>query len=209
MREYKKIKIETEELTKVLCDTCKKEICKCGYRSLAESGEAYIPTEVITVSRNREYCIQPFGRDIFDFCSLECFLEWAKGEVDVFNVSFHRDALNTLASEYARLKSRDSRLNDTEIKEEQKMTRLDKTLAVTKQCQDKFIEFNISWAMNNISKTIDMHLIPRIEEAKDQVDTRYCQGMLDAISDLLTDKLCKEIQSKIYSKQVQLGILPF
>jgi diadenosine tetraphosphate (Ap4A) HIT family hydrolase len=99
--------------------------------------------------------------------------------------------------------------NDTEIKEEQKMTRLDKTLAITKQCQDKFIEFNISWVMNNISKTIDMHLIPRIEDAKDQVDTRYCQGMLDAISDLLTDKLREEIQSKIYSKQIQLGILPF
>lgn len=92
---------------------------------------------------------------------------------------------------------------------EQKMTRLDKTLAVTKQCQDKFTEFNISWVMNNISKTIDMHLIPRIEEAKDQEDIRYCQGMLDAISDLLTDKLCNEIQSKIYSKQIQLGELPF
>jgi hypothetical protein len=117
MREYKKIKIETEELTKVLCDTCKKEIHKCG------SGQAYIPPEVITVSR--KYCIQPWGRDIFDFCSLECFLEWAKGEVDVFNVSFPRDALNTLASEYARLKSRESHSTDLEssnmeIKEETK-----------------------------------------------------------------------------------------
>lgn len=110
MREHKKIKIETEELTKVLCDTCKKEIHK------RVAGEAYIPPEVITVSR--KYCIQPWGRDVFDFCSLECFLEWAKGEVDVFDVSFPRDALNTLANEYAMLKSRDSRLNGTEIKEE-------------------------------------------------------------------------------------------
>lgn len=195
MREYKKIKIETEELTKVLCDTCKKVI------HIRMCGEAYILPEVITA--------KGWGKDELDFCSLECFLEWAKGEVEVFNVSFPHDTLNTLASEYDRLKSRDSRLNDTEIKEEQKMTRIDKTLAITKQCQDKFIEFNISWVMNNISKTIDMWLMPRIEDAKDQVDTRYCQGMLDAISNFLTDKLCKEIQSKIYSKQIQLGILPF
>jgi hypothetical protein len=123
MREYKKIKIETEELTKVLCDTCKKEIHKCGYRSLAESGEAYIPLKVITVSR--KYPSHGWARDIFDFCSLECFLEWAKGEVDVFNVCFPRDTLNTLASEYARLKSRDSRLTaiespNNEINKEEK-----------------------------------------------------------------------------------------
>ena len=123
MREYEKIKIETKEkrkttkqLTKLLCDTCKKEIQKSG------SGKrAYIPAAVITASRIYSY--QYWSRDIFDFCSLECFLEWAKGEVDVFEVYFPRDALNNLASEYARLKSRDSRLtalenSNTEIKEE-------------------------------------------------------------------------------------------
>lgn len=183
MREYKKIKIETEELTKVLCDTCKKEIHKCG------SGKAYILPEVITA--------KGWGKDELDFCSLECFLEWAKGEVDVFNVSFPRDALNTLASEYARLKSRDSRLNDMEKKEEQKMTRLDKTLAVTKQCQDKFIEFNISWVMNNISKTIDMWLLPRIKEATTFEDIQYCKGMYHAICDFLTEDLSDKIQKLI------------
>jgi hypothetical protein len=105
MREYKKIKMETEELTKVLCDTCKKEIHKCV------SGGAYIPPDVITVSR--KYSIY-WGQDTFDFCSLECFLEWAKGEVDAFVVYFPRDVLNNLASEYARLKSRDSRLTALE-----------------------------------------------------------------------------------------------
>lgn len=99
MREYKKIKIETEELTKVLCDTCKKEIHK-----YASDKTVYIPWEVITATR--KYPAE-WSKDEYDFCSLECFLEWAKGEVDVFNVYFPRDALNTLASEYARLKSRD------------------------------------------------------------------------------------------------------
>ena len=102
MREYKKIKIETEELTKVLCDTCKKEIHKCV------SGGAYIPSEVITVSR--KYPTE-WGRNTFDFCSLECFLEWAKTETDAFEVYFPRYILNNLASEYARLKSRDSHIN--------------------------------------------------------------------------------------------------
>ena len=81
--------------------------------------------------------------------------------------------------------------------------------AVTKECQDKFIEFNLSWAMNNISKAIDMHLRPRIKEAKDYEDIRYCQGMLDAISDFLADKLCKEICNELVKKQIELGILPF
>lgn len=78
-------------------------------------------------------------------------------------------------------------------------------LAVTKECQAKFIEFNVSWAMNNISKTIDMHLIPRIKEAKDREDIQYCQGMLDAFSDFLTDKLYAEILTEIYSKRLALG----
>ena len=107
MREYKKIKIETEELTKVLCDTCKKEI-----HEINTFKEAYVPSGVITV--NRKYSSQGWARDIFDFCSLECFLEWAKGEVAPFDVSFPRDSLDNLASEYARLKRRDSRLTDIE-----------------------------------------------------------------------------------------------
>lgn len=78
-------------------------------------------------------------------------------------------------------------------------------LAVTKECQDKFNEFNVSWAMNNISKTIDMWLIPRIKEAKDREDIRYCQGMLDAISDFLTDELYTQIQGEIYNKRLALG----
>ena len=82
-------------------------------------------------------------------------------------------------------------------------------LSVTKECQDKFVEFNVSWAMNNISKTIDMHLRPRIEEAQNWEDIRYCQGMLDAISDFLADKLCKEICNELVKKQIELGILPF
>ena len=79
-------------------------------------------------------------------------------------------------------------LNKAEVKE---------TLAVTKECQNKFIEFNVSWAMNNISKAIDMHLIPRIEEATTFGDMQYCKGMLDAISDFLTDDLCDKIQKLI------------
>lgn len=105
MSEYKKIKIETEELTKVLCNTCKKEIYK-----YASSKTAYIPSEVITANG--------WGKDELDFCSLECFLKWAEGEIAPFDVSFPFDGLRKLASEYARLKSRDSRLNDMEIKEE-------------------------------------------------------------------------------------------
>jgi len=77
-------------------------------------------------------------------------------------------------------------------------------LAVTKECQDKFIEFNVSWVMNNISKTIDMHLRPRIKEAKDREDIRYCQGMLDAISDFLTDELYTQIQGEIYSERLAM-----
>ena len=112
MRKYKRVKIETEELTKVLCDTCQKEI-----HEINTFKEAYVPSGVITV--NRKYSSQGWARDIFDFCSLECFLEWAKGEVDTFDVSFPRDVLNNLASEYARLKSRESHSTDTEIKEEE------------------------------------------------------------------------------------------
>lgn len=78
-------------------------------------------------------------------------------------------------------------------------------LAVTKECQEKFIGFNLSWVMNNISKTIDMWLIPRIEEAKDHEDIRYCQGMLDAIGDLLEDNFYTEIQKRIYTKRAKLG----
>ena len=104
MREYKKIKIETEELMKVLCDTCKKEI-----HEINTFKEAYVPSGVITV--NRKYSSKGWARDIFDFCSLECFLEWAKTETDAFEVYFPRYILNNLASEYARLKSRDSHIN--------------------------------------------------------------------------------------------------
>ena len=93
MREYKKIKIETKELTKVSCDTCKKEI--------------RIGSEVITA--------KGWDKDELDFCSLECFLEWAKEESGTFDVSFPFDVLNNLAREYARLKHRDSRLTAIEI----------------------------------------------------------------------------------------------
>lgn len=117
MREYKKIKIETEELTKVLCDTCKKEIHK-----YASDRTVCIPSEVITVTRKYS---TGWGKDErLDFCSLECFLEWAKGESGSFDVSFPFDCLNNLASEYARLKSRDSRLtalerpNNASVKED-------------------------------------------------------------------------------------------
>ena len=110
MREYKKVKIETEELTKVLCDTCKKEIHK-----YALNKTAYVPSKVITVKR--KYSSGGWAQDILEFCSLECFLEWAKEESDTFEVSFPLGGLKNLASEYARLKSRDSRLTDTEIKE--------------------------------------------------------------------------------------------
>jgi hypothetical protein len=76
---------------------------------------------------------------------------------------------------------------------------------VTKECQDKFINFSVTWAMNNISKTIDMHLLPRIKEAKDQEDIRYCEGMLDAVGDLLEDNFYMEIQKRIYAKRAKLG----
>ncbi len=191
MREYKKIKIETEELTKVLCDTCKKEI-----HEYALNKTAYVPSKVITVKR--KYSSGGWAQDILEFCSLECFLEWAKGEVAPFDVSFPRDVLNNLASEYARLKSRDSRLTalesaNTEIKE------------VKTHIQDFTDTFNIK----GISKTIDMHLRPRIKQAKDFEDIQYCQGILSAIGDFLVDDLYNEIQELIYKKKVGLGILPF
>jgi hypothetical protein len=47
-----------------------------------------------------------------------------------------------------------------------------------------------------------MWLIPRIKEAKDREDIRYCQGMLDAISDFLTEELYREIQDEIYRKRL-------
>lgn len=87
-------------------------------------------------------------------------------------------------------------------KEERNLYLETEKLAVTKECQAKFIEFNVSWTMNNISKTIDMHLRPRIEKAQDREDIRYCQGMLDAISDFLTEELYREIQDEIYSKRL-------
>ena len=73
---------------------------------------------------------------------------------------------------------------------------------VTEQCQNKLIEFNVSWAMNNILKTIDTYLRSRIEKAQDREDIWYCQGMLDAVSDFLTEELYREIQSEIYSKRL-------
>jgi len=109
MREYKnkKIQIATDELTKALCDNCKKEIQK-----YALDKTAYVPSEVITAIR-RHYS-EGWAPDILDFCSLECFLKWAKEESGTFDISFPFDVLNTLASEYARLKSRDSRLTALE-----------------------------------------------------------------------------------------------
>ena len=116
MREYKKIKIESVELTKVLCDTCKKEIHK-----YASDRTVYIPSEVIMVKR--KYSTEGWGKDELDFCSLECFLEWAKGQPAPFDVSFPFDVLNNLASEYARLKSWETVITalesaNTELKEE-------------------------------------------------------------------------------------------
>ena len=70
-------------------------------------------------------------------------------------------------------------------------------LAVTKECQDKFINFSVSWAMNNISKTIDMWLIPRIKEATTFEDIQYCKGMYHAICDFLTEDLSDKIQKLI------------
>ena len=70
-------------------------------------------------------------------------------------------------------------------------------LSVTKECQDKFINFSVSWAMNNISKTIDMWLIPRIEEATTFEDIQYCKGMYHAICDFLTEDLSDKIQKLI------------
>lgn len=112
MREYKKVKKGTE-VTKVLCDTCKKEIPMLG------SGKrVYVPSAKLITAR-RKYSYGQWSDDTFDFCSLECFLEWAKGETDVFEVWFPRDVLNNLASEYARLKRRDSRLTDIESANEE------------------------------------------------------------------------------------------
>lgn len=68
---------------------------------------------------------------------------------------------------------------------------------VTKECQDKFINFSVAWAMNNISKTIDMWLIPRIKEATTFEDIQYCKGMYHAICDFLTEDLSDKIQKLI------------
>ena len=89
MREYKKVKIETEELTKVLCDTCKKEIHKIN-----TCKEAYLPTTAITAERS--YSSDGWLTDYLEFCSVECFLEWAKTETGAFNVYFPCWTLNKI-----------------------------------------------------------------------------------------------------------------
>jgi hypothetical protein len=181
MREHKKIKIETEELTKVLCDTCKKEIHKCV------SGKAYIPPEAITVSRNDSFMF--WNRNIFDFCSLECFLEWAKGESGSFNVSFPRDTLNNLASEYARLKSRDSRLNDTEIKsEDETIKRADELV--------KELKASIATAVKNAKIFIN--------DIQDWGDYDFACGIVSALKFIVDEETHTELE-ELLEKQKVIG----
>ena len=89
MREYKQIRRTTEALTKIMCDTCGKEIHKINcYKEL------YLPATVITAKR--EFSSDGWCVDNLEFCSVECFLKWAKTERGAFKVYFPYDTLNKL-----------------------------------------------------------------------------------------------------------------
>lgn len=71
MREYKQIRRTTEVLTKIVCDTCGKEIHKISCNK-----EPYLPSTVITATR--EFSSDGWGVDNLEFCSVECFFEMGK-----------------------------------------------------------------------------------------------------------------------------------
>lgn len=89
MREYKQIRRTTEVLTKILCDTCQKEIQKLNIYK-----EAYLPSTVITAKR--EFSSDSWCVDNLEFCSVECFLKWAKMQRGAFKVYFPYDTLSKL-----------------------------------------------------------------------------------------------------------------
>lgn len=89
MREYKSVRRTTEVLTKIICDSCGKEIHK-----ITTSNERYLPSTVITAKR--EYSSDGWAIDNLEFCSAECFLKWAKTEQASFNVHFPYGTLNKL-----------------------------------------------------------------------------------------------------------------
>ena len=89
MREYKRVRRTTKVLTKIMCDICGKEIHK-----ISTNNKRYLPSTVITAKRKFSsdgWCI-----DNFEFCSVECFLKWAKTARGAFNVYFPYDTLKKL-----------------------------------------------------------------------------------------------------------------
>ena len=92
MREYVEKRKTTKQLNKILCDTCKKEIHKIN-----TSKEAYLSTTAITAER--EFSSEGWLTDYLEFCSVECFLEWAKTETGAFNVHFPYGTLDKIHTE--------------------------------------------------------------------------------------------------------------
>lgn len=89
MREYKQVRRKTEVLTKILCDTCQKELQEYDI-----DNDAYLPATAITAKR--EFSSDGWCVDNLEFCSVECFLKWAKTERGGFKVYFPYDTLNKL-----------------------------------------------------------------------------------------------------------------
>lgn len=85
MREYVEKRKTTKQLNKILCDTCKKEIHKINTFK-----EVYLSTTAITAKK------ETYRTDYLEFCSVECFLEWAKTETGAFNVYFPYGTLNKI-----------------------------------------------------------------------------------------------------------------
>lgn len=89
MREYEDVIKTEQELTKILCDICRKEVHKIN-----TSSRVYLPSTVITAKR--EFSSGGWLQDNFEFCSIECFLKWAKVQSCGFNVYFPGDRLRKL-----------------------------------------------------------------------------------------------------------------
>lgn len=89
MHKYKEVLRKTTVLEKIVCDTCGKEIHKLNIKR-----EPYLPSTIITAKR--EFSSDGWVKDSLDFCSIECFLSWAKTEQGSFNIHFPRETLNKL-----------------------------------------------------------------------------------------------------------------
>ena len=88
MREHEDIIKTGQELTKILCDICTIVVHKI-YNT-----RVYLPSTVITATR--EFSSGGWLQDDFEFCSIECFLKWAKVQSCGFSVYFPENMLQKL-----------------------------------------------------------------------------------------------------------------